>query len=371
MQLHPENRSAGLVNPEETGIAAHSVFLCVVQKIKETGPVFRVNEVLDMMPAPLQNIRLQADQAEKLLVEADDVDVPVLQGIEGDRSENIVQHRVAVNTVIQEFPDVHLFMDRPAEPVEVNPVRILQELFELLARHGAVEIESLHIPAAHIRQIFHKFPGIHAFHDDRGGEGFGHIDNRFKDIDASLFLARTEMQELGVQLDHVHAGGAQHVQGGISAAEVIHHNPEAFFTQRPDCIPDLFGIVHIGGFCDFHFQKAGRQAVLFHQAGQALRDIKGEHIDPGNVDGDRNRRDSPVHDAPQPGTDAFPDIEIQVCHHAVFFQHRNEDRGGDEASILPAPAGEGFRPDDPAAGNPALGLKVERDLPAFHRVLKI
>ena len=63
-------------------------------------------------------------------------------------------------------------------------------------------------------------------------------------------------------------------------------------------------------------------------------------------------------------------MQVQVCHHAVFFEHRDEEYRGDVGAVLPAPAGQGFRADDPPVGHAALGLQVEGDIPVFQRVLE-
>ena len=74
-------------------------------------------------------------------------------------------------------------------------------------------MEPLHIAAAHILQVVHQYRAVHAFHNDRNGQGFDHIDNGFENMDALLFLTDGETEELRIQLDDVHADSAQHAQG--------------------------------------------------------------------------------------------------------------------------------------------------------------
>ena len=107
----------------------------------------------------------------------------------------------------------------------IHAARDGDQRLELIRRHRPVVVEALHIPDTHIFQVTDEGGRLHAFDDDRGGKGFGHADHGLQDIDALLLLPDTDAEELGIELDDVHLHAAQHIQGGIAAAEVVHHNP--------------------------------------------------------------------------------------------------------------------------------------------------
>ena len=317
-----------------------------------------------MEPALLHHVRLQGDQADELSVVADDVHIVPFAAVEGDRTDDVVQHRVGINAAVHEFPDMQLLIARELNPEGIRIAGQGDQGLELLGGHGTVVIEALHIPAADILQVTDQDGTVHAFHDQGNGQGSDHADDGFEDIEALPVLTDGEAEELRIQLDDVHIDGAQHSEGGIAAAEIVHHDEEAAAAQLSHRGPDPGFVLHVGGFSDLHLDQGSVQPVFFQQAGQHRRNVDAEDAHPAYVQGDRNRPDAAVDHAPQPDEDLLPDIGIQVGDDAVLFQYGNEDGRGQEGAVRTLPAGQRLSADDPAGLDVDLGLDVEGDLPA-------
>ena len=370
-QRHPENVTVGQVNPEKAFGTVDRVFPGGGQHIKELLPVVRIEEFLDAETPFLHNVCLDGDQAEELGVEADDVHVVVFPGVERDRPEDIVQHRVGIDVVVQELPDMELLVVYERDPEGVRIPGQGDQRFELFRRHRPVVVETLHIAAADVLQVMHEGRAVHALDDQGNGQGFDHVDNGFQDVDALLLLADGEAEELGVQLDHVHIDGAQHAQGGITAAEVVHHDEETAALQIGHGGPDLAFILHVGGLGDLHLDQGRIHTVFFRQGREHRRHVHREDAHPADVQGDRDRLDAAVGQVSEPAENLLPEIGVQVGDDAVFFQHGNEDGRRKEGAVRALPAGQGFAADDPPGLDVDLGLDVEGDLPVLQGGLEI
>ena len=61
---------------------------------------------------------------------------------------------------------------------------------------------------------------------------------------------------LHIQLQRVDRQGRNHVQGGVSGAEIVHFNPEAQVPQAGNHLDDLLRVLGVGGFGDLQVQVA-------------------------------------------------------------------------------------------------------------------
>ena len=341
-----------------------------LQHPQEGLPVLRIEEIQNIMAAAFQFLQGDPDHMEKLLVIADDIHDVAPKAVEGDGPQDVVQHGIGIDAAVQELPDPEGIVAMEDDAAVVHPALFRQERLKPRGGHGPVEEEALHITDIHIRKVIHQVRGFHALHDQRRRQGFGHVNHGFQDADAPELLPLIKMQELGVQLDDIHVQAAEHIQGGIAAAEIVHQDGEAVLPQLRHRGMNPVGIRHVGGLRDLHLQQLHRHGILPGQLQQHIRHVHAHKIDPGDVDGDRHRPDAIIQQLSQPPADRLPDILVQIADDPVFFQDRNEDRRRDIDAVRAAPPGQGFGADDGAGGNVDLGLEKEGDLSGFEGLVE-
>ena len=96
--------------------------------------------------------------------------------------------------------------------VEVNDLRIADQLLEISDRHRFIEEEALHVLAAQIGKIISLQRLFNTFDDDRNTQGLGHIDDGLDDIDAFLNVVFRNIQKLGIELYDIDRHILQHIQ---------------------------------------------------------------------------------------------------------------------------------------------------------------
>lgn len=90
--------------------------------------------------------------------------------------------------------------------------------------------------------------------------------------------------KLHIQLQSIYRQRGQHIQRRISAAEIVHFDPEAAHAKFIHCFDDLIGIIGIGRFRDLQQKFSMIQAVLCSNVLQDICKMGIEHIDSRHID---------------------------------------------------------------------------------------
>ena len=325
-QRHPDQRPVRPVGTDNAARPDGPVLFRLGQKFQKHISVPGIHAVQDVISPLLKGLRIDPHQLVKLLIETDDIDVLfAVPAVEDHRPEHVVEHGVGEDVVVHEFTDGELLIGFEADPDGIHNGPVPDQIFKILRRHRPVEVVSLHVAAAQPLQEFQLRFGLDAFDNDRDREVLGHVDDGFEDVDAFFRAAVRDLQELGVQLDHVHVHIPQHVQGGITAPEIIHQHLESVVLQPGDGIAHQPDVVGVSRLRDLHLQAVRRQVIFLQQRGQLHRYIQCRNVQLRYVDRNGNQRFSVLLHVPLPPADRVPDIKIQLGNQAVFFQDRDKD----------------------------------------------
>ena len=135
------------------------------------------------------------------------------------------------------------------------------QLLKLPAGHGFGKIISLNIITADFPQLFKLLPGLHAFRHHTQIHPTGKTHGKTKDSLAGL-LFRFILDKLHIQLQNVNGHLIEHVQGGITAAEIVHLYDKAQFPQPPRHLNDLRRVFRIRAFCYFQMEPGWGKPVF-------------------------------------------------------------------------------------------------------------
>ena len=177
-----------------------------------------------------------------------------------------------------------------------------------------------------------------------------------QDMDA-LALVALQMQEDGVELDHVHVQGAQHVQRRVAGAEVVHEHHDPHVAQALRRVAHDGGVVRIGGFGDLGLQDGCGQVVLLQQARDVVGHVDRVEVDLGDVDGERHDVMAGFAPGRHIRAHLVPDIAVEVGDEPVFLEYGDELGRRDHIPVLSAHARERLDADHLAARCAALGLQ--------------
>ena len=90
-----------------------------------------------------------------------------------------------------------------------------------------------------------------------------------------------------VQLQHVQLELAEHIQGGIAAAEIVHLYGKAKVSQLIHGTDDLLRVFRVGAFRNFQVQQLGIDPPFPNDLPKYVRQIRLIDVRPGHVDGNR------------------------------------------------------------------------------------
>ena len=189
----------------------------------------------------------------------------------------------------------------------------------------------------------------------------GHVDDRCQDHAAALHV-RIIGEEAHVHLQIIHGKLLEHVQGGVAAAEVVHHDKEAPLLEAQEPFLHLPGVVHVGGLGELQVEEAGREAVPADQVSQDLHGFRAVHAHPGHVDGDGIGVQPRVQPFPQQPAAMLPHVAVQLGDEAVALEEGDEGAGHDEAPFRVLPAHQGLSAAGAAVRQTVFGLEVDQEL---------
>ena len=135
-----------------------------------------------------------------------------MPGIDGGGTDDVVEHRVGIDGVVQKFPDAELVVGLEHEAPVVHPFGVRNQRLKGPDGHGLVEKVALHVAAAQAHQVRLLGFGLHALHDDGQRQRLGHVHDGFQYAHALPVAGVVQVQEVGVQLDDVDVQLVQHVQ---------------------------------------------------------------------------------------------------------------------------------------------------------------
>ena len=213
-----------------------------------------------------------------------------------------------------------------------------RELLELLKGHGLGEIVALEESTAHVCQLGVLLLRLNAL----GQGGYVQLVREADDVldyGRCLAVAVRGGQELHVYLQHVNRHILQKVQGGITAAEVVHLHDEACLAQVLEGLHPLVLIVHHHGLGDLDAQSGGLDAVLLHKGDELGGDVKEIEVLGRYVHGDEH---IPVLLSPacQYPAGAAPHMPVHLGDHAVLLEDGDEHIGRHKALFGVYPAGQ-------------------------------
>ena len=212
---------------------------------------------------------------------------------------------------------------------------------------------------------------FHPLGNDGQIEPVSHFHHRFHDLLSLALVGAVHINELQVHLDAVHTGVLEHVQGGIPAAEIVHHHREALAVQAID---GVFHQTHILGhhaLGDLHQQQPGLQLIALHQAAKDLCRIQTGDVGNGHIHRDGHEVPLFLLPAAEHLADALPHIEVQPGDQARFLQQGDKFPRGHDAPGGVVPAHEGFHAHDGLRHAVALGLQIEAELFVLQRPLQL
>ena len=211
---------------------------------------------------------------------------------------------------------------------------------------------------------------FHALGNHAQPKGPDHLNDIAHD-DLSFFRIAAVRKEMEVHLDAVHRHFLQHVQRGVSAAEVVHFHLESQFPKLHGGADHKVAVFRKGGFRDLDPKLIRRQPVGADQA----RELFGNVPVLPDVASGKVHRYRPVFSLPVPPLQipahALPHKAVQLIDQVGFFQQRNEFGRRDPAEPGVIPAAQRFRPDDLACFKMDLRLIPHPDFPVDHGIRQV
>ena len=243
----------------------------------------------------------------------------------------------------------------PAQVPVIFHGRLRKQLLGLFHGHGFIKIVPLGVKAVHGLEHEHLLLRLHALGDDGQVQPPGHLDDRFHDLPA-LAAFTVPHDELHIQLDGIHAGIAEHIQGGIAAAKIIHQHGKALAVEGRDGVFHHFQVLGQHTLGDLHQQQFGLQLIFLHQLPEHLRHIQRRDIRNGDIDRDGHHVLVPGFPAVEHLANLFPQVEIQPGDEARLFHQGHKLPGRHDAPGWVVPAHQRFHPHNGVGHAVALGL---------------
>ena len=174
-------------------------------------------------------------------------------------------------------------------------------------------------------------------------QSVGHADHIVQNALADR-LCNFVLNELHIQLQNIQRHLTEHIQGRVSAAEVIHFHDKAQSAKLFHGADDLAGVFRIGALCDLQMQIHGIDAVLLNKSPERIRQVALVHIRPGHIHRYRQKLPALVLPVPELGTHLLPHILIQLGNKSVFLEQRDKFLGKHHAPLRMNPAHQSLGP---------------------------
>ena len=149
------------------------------------------------------------------------------------------------------------------------------------------------------------------------------------------------IQEGLVDFDDADVVVLEHIQGGVSRAEVVDGDADVVLAHDIDELLHGDGIVKVGNFGQFHFDVLAVKFVLVQDFENAVRKIFVAQMQLGKVRRNADGFDSCLHPIVNVVTGGLENVKVQFADGAFAFQNGNEVHGGHNG-LVTDPAHQGF-----------------------------
>ncbi len=251
-----------------------------------------------------------------------------------------------------------------------NNRAVVQERLELLDGKRLRVIEALDIVAARRPQELQLEQRLDALGHRDHAEILGDADDAEQDGRAAGRRFHIG-EEAHIQLQDVHRDVLQHVQRGIPAAEIVHHDLESRASQLVGRLDELIGVVHVSGLRNLQPQQGRRQLVFFQQRQQFVGQIRLEQIDAGDVHRDGNVRQPPLLPVRKVTAGHLPHVMVEIRDEPVVLEQGNEIPRLDQPLRRVDPPHEGFGADRLLKIQAVDRLQVEHERLTVERRLHV
>ncbi|MPM84754.1 hypothetical protein SDC9_131830 [bioreactor metagenome] len=174
-----------------------------------------------------------------------------------------------------------------------------------------------------------------------------------------------------VQLQGGHRHVHQHIQRGVSAAEVVDQHGKARRVQLLRYVQHLLGIIHIGALRYLNMESGRVNTVLFCHARQQAAHIRIVNVESGHVGGDRQSgiaRRLEFHQVLKYG---FPDVLVQPGDKAVALKNGYKLIGRNQPPLRVNPAYQSLRRHRRVGRQTEDRLEINLKLALFQRLVHL
>ena len=243
---------------------------------------------------------------------------------------------------------------------------------KFLGRNGLGEEIALHEVAAERLEHMQLLLRLDALGNHGNGQMIRDPDDHLDDMGVPAGLEGLA-DKLHIQLQRVDREPGDHVQRGIPGPEVVHLDLKAVLAQRFHRRDDLGGILSIGGFRDLQQKVAPGETMLADDLLKRCGQVRVVHIDPGYIDGDRDRIAETVLPVAHLPRGLAPDIGVEPLDQTVLFKQRDEHAGADHPKLRVDPAHKRLRAREDGGIRPHVefGLVINLELLLADRLRKV
>ena len=183
--------------------------------------------------------------------------------------------------------------------------------------------------------------GFHTFTNRVKSQRSCHL-HQFGEHDLSALALIKPLHEAHVKFDQIKFDALQNVQGGVTAAEIIHPDSKSKLTEPFDLFFHEIKIIADDAFGDLYRYHIPPETRGINAIPDLFNDITGIEIRPGKIDRMRNDRKPAFLHILHLEQSLFQHKKIQLIDQSCFFKMRNEICGGQESLLGIYPSGEGF-----------------------------
>ena len=197
-----------------------------------------------------------------------------------------------------------------------------------------------------------------------------HVDQLLQDQPVHAAVVVQMPQQVHVVLDQVELEAAEHVDGGIAAAEVVQPEPVTRLADLPELAAQMLrpdGQVLLGDLDDeIALVHEAVKPILLIEPVHLAHDVRVVKVLPGEVHGDRHQRQAAIPAEPDLAAHLLEHVQIELVELMVFQQRRDEVPRRDDAALRIDPAGQALEGRDLPALHPVERMVVDLDPALVH-----
>ena len=225
--------------------------------------------------------------------------------------------------------------------------------------HGLAEEVALGLFAADVPQKVELLLGLHALGQGLNANLLGHVDDGGEDA----LGAQTEVtQKVHIDFELVELKILQRVQGGVTAAEVVHPHGVTGVAELGDAAEHRGLVVGEHALGDLDADVEPRHLVGAHGLLHHGEDVAQLKVQPGQVQGDGHHNIPPGHGLPIKGAHLPDDMGVQQMDEAMLLQHGDKGSRGQQAVLRVIPAGQCLHGAHLTGDSAHHGLKINFDM---------